>query len=124
MSTRELSPGEWRTFFDCFSRRFRGKAITVDLSETPDGRADTVARRLPLVGVTAEPAHGKVETIAVMLGDSPDDNVLHVVREPCRVRVVQITGGEDEVLLIDSGAGPTTRIDFRHVDANEPAACC
>ena len=123
MFTRELSPGEWRAFFDCFGRRFRGRPMAFDLGETAEDCAESVARRLPLVGVTAEPAHGRVETIAVVLGDCADDKVVHVVRDPCRVRVVQITGGEDEVLLIDSGAGPAARVDFRHVDAVEPAAC-
>lgn len=116
--TRELSTAEWRTFFDCFSRRFRDQPMTVGLSETPEGRADIVAEQLPLVGITVEPAEGTAELIAVMMGDSPHENVVHVVREPCRVRVGQITGGEDEVVIIDSGAGPTTRLDFRPVPAN------
>ena len=63
------------------------------------------------------PAQGTVESIAVMMGDSPHVNVVHMVREPCRVRVGQITGGEDEVVIIDPGAGPTTRLDFRSVPA-------
>ena len=121
MKTRELSPGEWKLFFDCFSRRFRGAPVTVDLSESPDGRADTVARHLPLIGVTVEPANGPAESISIMVGDSPRVNVVHMVRQPCRVRVAQVTNGEDEVLIIDSRGGPTTRIDFRASEARTEA---
>ena len=76
-----------------------------------------MAASLPLVGVTVEPSLGPAQSIVVMLGDSPRANVVHVVRDPCRVRVAQVTDGEDEVLIIDSGAGPTTRIDFRKTRA-------
>ena len=119
MKTRELASTEWATFFDCFSRRFRGRLVTVELSETPDARADALARRLPLLGLTVEPVDGPAESITVMVGDSPRENVVHVVRSPCRVRVAQVSNGEDEILIIDSGSGPTTRVDFRQgpVDA-------
>jgi hypothetical protein len=123
MKTRELASSEWAVFFDCFSRRFRGRPVTLELSETADARGDALARRMPLIGLTVEPHNGPAESITVMVGDSPSENVVHVVRSPCRVRVAQVTNGEDEVLIIDSGSGPTTRIDFRHqaVDASTPA---
>jgi len=127
MRTRELSAKEWAFFFDGFSRRFRGRPVTVGLSEAAEGRADTLAKAMPLLGVTVEPPRGRPESIVVMLGDSPRANVVHVVREPCRVRVAQLTDGEDDVLIIDSGAGPTTRIDFRiiaAVPAPDPFAAC
>jgi hypothetical protein len=113
MTTRELALSEWAPFFDCFSRKFHGWPVTLDLSETPDARGDALARRLPLIGLTVEPTDGPPESITVMVGDSAHENVVHVVSSPCRVRVVQVTNGEDEMLIIDSGAGPTTRIDFR-----------
>jgi len=118
MKSRELSRAEWGKFFDCFSRRFRGRAVTVELgefSEAPPAapaRADRLADGLPLIGVTVEPPRGPVGSIAVMAGDA-HRNVVHFVRDPCRVRVAQMTNGEDDLLIIDSGAGPTTRIDFR-----------
>jgi hypothetical protein len=113
MKTRELASSEWAPFFDCFSRKFRGRPVTLELIETADARGDALARRLPLIGLTVEPPDGPAESITVMVGDSPHANVVHVVPRPCRVRVAQVTNGEDEMLIIDSGAGPTTRIDFR-----------
>jgi hypothetical protein len=113
MKTGELASSGWTSFFDCFSRQFRGRPVTLELSEATEARADALARQLPLIGLTVEPAHGPAECITVMVGDSPRENIVHVVRNPCRVRVAQLTNGEDEMLIIDSGAGPTTRIDFR-----------
>ena len=121
MTTRDLSPGEWKMFFDCFSRRFHGLPVKVDLSGTPEGRARSVARQLPLIGVTVEPPAGPPESIAIMVGESTDDNVVHVVREPCRVRVAQVTNGEDELLIIESKGGVTAWVDFRGVKAQVPA---
>jgi hypothetical protein len=115
MKARELSQEEWAKFFDAFSRQFRGRRMTLGLSEAAEGRADTLAEGLPLVGITVEPPHGPAESIVVMLGDSPHGHVSHVVRAPCRVRIVQVNSGEDDVVIVDSSAGPATRIDFRDV---------
>ena len=97
MNSRELSPGEWKTFFDAFSRRFQG------------------------VPVTVEPASGPAESIAIMAGDAPGENVVHVVRQPRRVTVAQVTNGEDDLLIIDAVDGPATRIDFRAAKARATA---
>ena len=113
MHTRDLSPSEWNGFFDMFSRRFQGLPVTVELKESPDGRPATVARELPLLGVTVEPRSGPAESIAIMVGDAPGANVVHMVRGPRRVRVAQVSNGEDDVLIIDSVNGPTTWIDLR-----------
>ena len=121
MNSRELSPGEWKTFFDAFSRRFQGVPVTVDLGASADGRAELVAKQLPLLGVTVEPSTGPPEFVAIMVGDAPDQNVVHVVREPRRVTVAQVTNGEDDLLLIESVDGSTTRIDFRAAKARVPA---
>lgn len=113
MTTRELQPVEWSWFFDGFSRQHRGKRMTIEVVDAPDAQAHTLAHRLPLLGITAEPRRGQVESIEVMVGDSPVSNVVHVIRQPSHVRVAQITNGEDEMLIIDSASGPTTRIEFR-----------
>ena len=121
MTTRELQPAEWSRFFDGFSRQFRGRRTTVQVIDSPDAQCHTLALRLPLLGITAEPPRGRAESIHVMVGESPVGNVVHFIRQPSRVRVAQLSNGEDDLLIIDSAAGPTTRIDFRVVAAPDPA---
>src|SRR5687768_4824253 len=105
MMTRELQPIVWAHFFDCFSRQNCGRTMTVDVMPAPDARAYTVARRLPLLGITAEPRRGQPELIQVMLGGPDEGNVSHVIPRPARVRVAQVTNGEDEMLIIESESG-------------------
>ena len=112
MTTRELQPVEWSWFFDCFSRQHRGRRMTIEVVDAPDAQAFTLAHRLPLLGITAEPRRGQVESIQVMVGDSPGSNVVHFIRQPSHVRVAQLTNGEDDMLIIDSESGPTTRVNF------------
>ena len=110
--TRELAPEEWAFFFDGFSRRFRGRRMTLEVAVTADTEARTVADRLPLVGITAEPAAAPADSIQVMLGESPVENVVHVVRQPSRVLVAQVRNGEDDRLIIESATGETTCVDL------------
>ena len=113
MDVRELSPGEWTKFVDCFSRRFRGQPMTLRVAES-EGRGERLlAARLPLLGITAESAEGQLKVIEVMLGDSTVQNVVHIVRHPAHVRVAQITAGQDEQLVIEETTGETARIDLR-----------
>ena len=113
MTTRELTRDEWVAFFNAFSRHYRGRPITVQVAGTGDeGRPKTLARRAPLVGLTAERDRDTVTAIQVIVGDSPGAHLTHVIRDPTRVRVAQVSNGADELLLIDAEAGPTTRVDF------------
>ena len=112
MMTRELAPEEWAAFFDAFSRRFRGRHMTIEVAVAADADFRTLADRLPLLGITSEPAAAPTESIQVMLGDSPVQNVVHVIRQPSRVLVAQVSNGEDDRLTIESATGETTRVDF------------
>ena len=113
MNVRELSPDEWTNFFDCFSRRFRGQPMTLRVTESDGGGERILAGRLPLVGITCEPANGP-QAIEVILGDSPDENVVHVVRCPAHVRIAQIRDdGQDEQVIIEQTTGETAFIDIQ-----------
>jgi hypothetical protein len=118
MTTRELDRNEWASFFDGFSRHFRGRPVTLDVRDPAAPQAQRhVARDLPLVGVTAEFPDGRSPTIEIVVGDSPDEHVSHVVNAPTRVSVAQISNGEDEVLVIESETDPTVALDFTRRDA-------
>ena len=114
MITRELKPEEWTAFFNAFSRRYQGELVTVELVGPPDPThtaAQVIARRMTLVGITAERPAGLVFDVEIMLGDGDNEHLVHIIHNPTNVRVAQVTNGADEVFFIDA-AGQTTRVDF------------
>jgi hypothetical protein len=123
MTTRELARDEWIAFFNAFSRRYRGQPVTVQRGGTTANEpAQTLAKRLPLVGITADREGDQVTAIEIIVGESPDEHLMHVVRAPSRVRVAQVTDGADELLLIEADDDPTTIVDFSPAGLTEPFA--
>jgi hypothetical protein len=114
MTTREIDRTEWTTFFDTFSRHYRGRAVSVEVFSEDVG-AQTMARRQSLVGITAQSSPGAEDEIEIMVGDAPDAQLTHVVREPTHVRVKQPDNGEDSYVQIQSASGPDVLIDL-HVE--------
>jgi hypothetical protein len=103
----------WPAFFNDFSRQYRGQQVTVQvLGRSGISRGRILARRLPLVGITAETDGQTVCSLEIIVGDSPEDHIMHVVNAPLRVRIGQISNGADEVLFVDSQNDPTIRVDF------------
>jgi hypothetical protein len=121
MRTRNLAREEWTAFFNAFSRRYVGQPTTIEMIPWMTGaRPQTIARKMPLGGITAEhDGTAAIMAIEIMVGDSPREHLMHVIRDPCRVQIAQVTNGADELLLIDTEGGPTTRVDFsrRGLDA-------
>jgi hypothetical protein len=110
MDIRELTRDEWTSFFNAFSRHYRGLPVTVELDSAHPPQV--VAKNMPLAGITAECQGATVVAIEVIVGESSNERLAHVVRDPVKVRIAQVTGGTDELLIIESAAGMTTRIDF------------
>jgi hypothetical protein len=127
MRIRELTRDEWTFFFDGFSRTHRGQPVTLEVRRGPAASVDngghdaTLARRLPFVGITAEPHTPEPRFIEVLAGVSPNEHVAHVVRNPLRVKVAQVTNGQDEVLIIESALDAVTLVDFRSQPGALPA---
>jgi hypothetical protein len=115
MHTRELHPQEWVTFFDGFSRTHRGVPMTIQAKVGPDIHSAVIARRLPLVGISAEPRGPQPEAIHIVVGTPPLSHISHTIRQPTRLSVSQVSDGEDELLIIESPGEATTVVDFcRH----------
>ena len=110
INKRYIPAQQWRPFFDGLSRRYLGRPVNVELRGWR-GDVQMIARRLPLIGVTADQT-GDHEVIEVMVGDSPESNVNHVVQRPARVEVLQNGNGHDGVVRIECAAGPTVQIDL------------
>lgn len=109
MTTREIPRNEWTSFFDGFSRRHEGWLTTVQVL----GRigAQVEAKELPLRGVSAD--RDEASTIAVIVGQSPEQEVTHQIRSPSHVRVEESDAGAEEAVQIQSEVGETTLLTFR-----------
>jgi hypothetical protein len=118
MTTRELRHEEWGRFFHTFSRHYRGQRVTIRTVGATSGSVQTLARRMPLVGITMERENDTVTALEIIIGDSPDDHLMHIIRAPSRIRVTQVANGADELLLIDSDSGQTTTVDVSPPELN------
>lgn len=122
MTTRELDQSEWTSFFNCFSRHYQGRRVTLELKERGPLRSpQMIARDLPFMGITAEMRDGEIKAIEILVGDTPENHLMHIVNAPSRVSVAQITNGEDEALIIESMSDPTVEIDFRQPGLCQPS---
>lgn len=98
-----------------FSRHYRGQFITVDViapSSSDKPVPQVIARRVPLVGITAERSAAGIVDVQIMVGNGDSEHLVHVVNNPTRVHIAQVSNGADELLLIDTAAGQATRLDF------------
>ena len=113
MRTREIPRDEWIAFFDAFSRRHEGWLATVEVFGG-DAGAQTEARELPLVGVTADLRGGGGDAVSIIVGGAEaGDHVTHTVLRPARVRVEQTEEGADVALRVESADGVTALLRFR-----------
>ncbi|HEY3171318.1 MAG TPA: DUF5335 family protein [Thermoanaerobaculia bacterium] len=110
MVTREIPPGEWKGFFDEFTRRHEGWLVTVELFG--DLGAQVEADERPLKGIVAETKAGS-SPIEILTGDAPDETLTHVVAHPTRVRVEETPEGAEVALEIQSRDEGTTLVRFR-----------
>lgn len=110
MVTREIPPGEWKEFFDEFTRRHEGWLVTVE--NFGDLGAQVEAHDRPLKGIFAELRAGSSE-IEILTGDAPDETLTHVVAHPTRVSVEETPEGAESALEIQSRDEGTTLIRFR-----------
>jgi len=108
--TREIPPGEWKEFFDEFTRRHEGWLVTVE--NFGDLGAQVEAHDRPLKGIVAERREGSSE-IEILTGDSPDETLTHVVAHPTRVQVEETAQGAESALEIQSRDEGTTLVRFR-----------
>jgi len=110
MVTREIPPGEWKEFFDEFTRRHEGWLVTVE--NFGELGAQVAAHERPLKGIFAEGRTGS-PAIEILTGDSPDETLTHVVAHPSRVRVEETAEGAESAVEIQSRDEGTTLIRFR-----------
>jgi len=116
MSTQEIPRENWLGFFDQFSRQHEGWRANLDVLCSGEG-AETEARDSPLVGISADLKDCE-RSIAIILGESGNRRLTHIVSDPESVRLQQTGEGADEALSIESSGGLTTVLHFR--SSNRP----
>ena len=117
MKSRDLEREQWQRYFDGFSRTHRGRPVTVESMGTEVG-LQTIARQLPLVGITADSSSGSDMVIEIIVGDSPDAHLTHVVHHPSQVRIAQAHDGADDIVLIESADEPATLVDVSEMGSS------
>ncbi|HSV15912.1 MAG TPA: DUF5335 family protein [Tepidisphaeraceae bacterium] len=124
MTTYEVPPTEWHSFFDQFSRLHQGQPVDVQTVDS-SGRQRSNTHGVPLLGITAEtapsapasPNHGRLDISA---GDERGVQIGHSVTEPARVKVSEWNDGLSASLEIESGGGLTTRVRVGPVEEMLP----
>jgi len=112
MPTQEIPHDKWKTFLDGFSRQHEGWLATLEVLATDIG-AQQEARDLPLGGITATSRESAPETIAISLGQTPEDHVTHTITEPTHVWLEQNSEGANAALEIESADEVKTLLRFR-----------
>jgi hypothetical protein len=121
METREISKSQWVSALDQFSRTHRGQRVSVE-SAGKDFGVQANARNLPLMGVTAETHSPGPPEIQVMVGDSPDAYIDHVIRRPAKVQIAEWNDDASATLRIQSEDGTVTLIQADPAKALLPPA--
>ena len=117
MQTREIPSEQWVRFFDDFSKNHEGWIVTLEVIGSNFGDQDE-ARRLPLVGVSADmKAHEN--RIEIIVGGRPDADVTRFIESPKHVWVKEPRIPGDEVIEVESDDGIKTLLNFHHVRPEE-----
>ena len=115
--TRELGREEWPPYFDRLSRQYGGLPVSVELTSEYTG-IRTMARHVPLVGITVEQDGKDEEVIQVVIGDSPDALMTHSVIGPEHVLVSQPVDGVDREIEIRCTNGSRLFLMFERPGAS------
>jgi hypothetical protein len=112
MPSRDIPRDEWVTFLDSFSRQHERWLINVEVVTNGLG-AHREIREKGLIGVSADlKGHGK-DTISIIVGDTSEDHVNHIINNPTRVALEATEEGAHKGLRIEAADGETTLLQFR-----------
>jgi Family of unknown function (DUF5335) len=113
MPTQEISREAWPEFFHGFSSAHQGGLATVEVFGSEFG-AQVEVRELPFEGITADLRKAGKDSIALMVGSTPDQHMTHTIVAPTHVRLDQTDEGANEALQIESAGETTTLVRFRY----------
>lgn len=104
METREIPKGEWKEFFDSFSRRNHGKLMNIESVGGKTGLQRT-ARNLPLIGLVVQSRPDGEIDVEVILGNTLRTYQSHTVFNVRQVRVAQSDNNYHASIEIETADG-------------------
>lgn len=113
MRTRTINSEGWPTFFDDFTRLYRGRRVNIET--LGDGTIGVTSRAadMPLVGIVA--AHPTVEAVEAIIeifaGDELESTMISI-QNPKQVVIAHEDDGRAVALQIESTDGSVTMIRF------------
>lgn len=113
ISTLQIVPREtWQTFFDEWSRTHAGELVT--LTGFPDGTDGRHAEqpKLPLIGISLDPRGSEAGHLIIMLGDTLDDNIEHILPDVTEVRAPSQDAASDSYLQLSRADGTTVTVQM------------
>jgi hypothetical protein len=112
MLTREIPHDEWAEFLDELSDQDDTVLVSVEITGEDLGD-QIVASGLRLQGLTLVQKGSEAGEIEIILGDTPQEHVSHVVRTPTRLTILETDEGEPQTLQIEAAGDPTTLVHFQ-----------
>lgn len=110
VNTHEIEPARWPAELDQFSRMHRGQRVRVRTGGGEFG-VQCNASNMPLLGVTAERRGPTSYEIQVMVGESPDILVTHVISRPRQVWLADWNDAVSAALHVQAEDGTRTLVE-------------
>lgn len=118
MASRSIPKSEWLQFFDNFSRQHEGWWATVEVMGEDMGD-QTEVKELPFQGISLDTKGSRGQMISISVGDSPEDQVTHMIDRPAFVRLEETPDRSRGGLEIESDDGEKTLVRFRTAAGSE-----
>jgi len=101
----------WQNFFDKWSGSHQGELITLTGFQDGTHGRQTVQRKLPLIGISLDPRGSEAGHLIIMLGDTLDDNIEHILPDATEVRAnAEVAVSELSYLQISRADGSTMTV--------------
>ncbi len=110
MKTEVITPTEWSSFLDAFSRQHQAWLVNLEEIPNPASRPFLEASGLALQGISTDADR---QAISIMLGEAPGRHLTHTVERPSRVTVERTDQGIECAVRIEDKDGRATRVSFR-----------
>jgi uncharacterized protein DUF5335 len=107
----EIPQQRWETYLDDFSKRNLGRTARIEVLGEELG-AQEAEDKLPLQGITFEEKGSAAAGVEILLGETGDRNLTHLVSHVRRIVPKIGDDGREDALEIDDAEGQRTLLIF------------